>query len=91
MPLAENLARIREQIANASHRVSRPDSEVTLMAVSKMHPPEAILEAYAAGLRLFGENRVQEWQEKSTSLAELTGAKLTIASVGPNRDQTIVL
>jgi pyridoxal phosphate enzyme (YggS family) len=81
MPLAANLARIREQIANASHRVSRSDSEVALMAVSKMHPPEAILEAYAAGLRLFGENRVQEWQEKSCSLAQLTDARFHL--IGP--------
>lgn len=35
------------------------------MAVSKMHPVEALLEAYAAGQRLFGENRVQEWQGKA--------------------------
>ena len=41
------------------------------MAVSKMHPAEAVMEAYAAGLRLFGENRVQEWQEKSPALAQL--------------------
>ena len=44
------------------------------MAVSKMHPAEAVREAFAAGLRLFGENRVQEWQEKSSSLGELFGA-----------------
>ena len=65
MSLAENLTRIREQIAAACRRANRPESEVALMAVSKVHPAEAILEAHAAGLRLFGENRVQEFAEKS--------------------------
>jgi hypothetical protein len=51
------------------------------MAVSKMHPAEAIVEAYAAGLRLFGENRVQEWQEKSSALGQLTSAAFHL--IGP--------
>jgi pyridoxal phosphate enzyme (YggS family) len=70
--IAENLARIREQIAAACRRANRPESEVALMAVSKMHPAEAILEAYAAGLRLFGENRVQEFAEKFPAVAALS-------------------
>ena len=70
MSFAANLARIREQMSNACRRANRSDSgsEVALMAVSKMHPAEAVMEAYAAGLRLFGENRVQEWQEKLSVL-----------------------
>jgi pyridoxal phosphate enzyme (YggS family) len=44
------------------------------MAVSKQHPAEAILEAASAGLRLFGENRVQEWSQKSPLLAHATPA-----------------
>jgi hypothetical protein len=51
------------------------------MAVSKVHPAEMILEAYAAGQRLFGENRVQEYQEKSPHLAALTDAKFHL--IGP--------
>jgi hypothetical protein len=51
------------------------------MAVSKVHPIEMILEAYAAGQRLFGENRVQEFQEKSPHLAALTDAKFHL--IGP--------
>jgi hypothetical protein len=51
------------------------------MAVSKVHPVEAILEAYAAGQRLFGENRVQEFQEKSPHLKDLTGAEFHL--IGP--------
>jgi len=81
MSLAQNLARIREQIAAACRRANRPESAVALMAVSKMHPAAAILEAYAGGLRLFGENRVQEFAEKSPSLAALTAAQYHL--IGP--------
>ena len=81
MSLAQNLARIREQIPAACRRANRPESSVALMAVSKMHPAEAVLEAYAAGLRLFGENRVQEFAEKSPALAHLTGAEFHL--IGP--------
>jgi len=51
------------------------------MAVSKMHSAAAIAEAYAAGLRLFGENRVQEWQQKRAELGELIDAKMHL--IGP--------
>jgi hypothetical protein len=51
------------------------------MAVSKVHPVEKILEAYAAGQRLFGENRVQEFQEKSPHLALLIDAAFHL--IGP--------
>ena len=66
---AENLARVEEQIAQACRRANRPRAEVALMAVSKTHPASAIVEAVAAGLTLFGENRVQEFQQKSEELA----------------------
>jgi hypothetical protein len=79
--IASNLARIREEIAQACRRANRPESEIALMAVSKMHPAAAILEAYAAGLRLFGENRVQEWQEKSLATGQLADAKFHL--IGP--------
>ena len=81
MPLAANLAQIRDLIANACRRSNRSESEVALMAVSKMHPAAAVIEAYAAGLRLFGENRVQEWQEKSLALASLVDAEVHL--IGP--------
>ena len=45
------------------------------MAVTKTHPPERIREAYTAGLRLFGENRVQEFAGKASQLADLPGAE----------------
>jgi PLP dependent protein len=81
MSIAENLIHLHEQIAASCRRAHRPESEVELMAVSKVHPVEFILEAYAAGQRLFGENRVQEFQEKSQHLATLTGAKFHL--IGP--------
>ena len=46
------------------HRAGRRAEEITIIGVSKTHPAEAIREAYEAGLRHFGENRVQEWEGK---------------------------
>src|SRR3984885_3067119 len=81
MSIAENLAHLHEQIAEACRRANRHESDVALMAVSKVHPVEMILEAYAAGQHLFGENRVQEFQEKSPRVKELTGAEFHL--IGP--------
>jgi pyridoxal phosphate enzyme (YggS family) len=81
MSIAENLTRLHEQITEACSRANRSDAHVALMAVSKVHPVEAILEAYAAGHRLFGENRVQEFQEKSPHLTAVTDAEFHL--IGP--------
>jgi len=81
MSISENLAHLHQQITEACRRSNRPESGVALMAVSKVHPVEAILEAYAAGQRLFGENRVQEFQEKSPHLKDLTAAEFHL--IGP--------
>ncbi len=75
MSIDQNVARIRERIASAACRAGRNPDEITLMAVSKTHPPELIREAYDAGLRVFGENRVQEFSGKATPLADLQDAK----------------
>jgi len=69
MSIAANLERIRNEIADACARAHRSPSTVALMAVSKMHPAEAILEAHAAGQHLFGENRVQEFAAKLPMLS----------------------
>jgi len=61
---AENLEKIQEQIGDAAARSGRSADCVTLIAVSKTHNPEAILEAVDAGHLLFGENRVQEARAK---------------------------
>ena len=71
MSLAENLADIRARIRAASQRVGRGENEITLVAVSKTFPVAAIREAHAAGLRHFGENRVQEAEAKRRLLADL--------------------
>jgi hypothetical protein len=71
MSIASNLERVQNEIADACARAHRVPSTVALMAVSKMHPAEAVREAYAAGQRLFGENRVQEWQTKRAELTDL--------------------
>lgn len=62
--IAQNFAAIRERIAAACARVSRDPKTVTLVAVSKGHPPESIRAAAEAGHTVFGENRVQEAKAK---------------------------
>lgn len=71
--LAENLERLEAEIAQAGRRAGRPRSSVELMAVSKTHPAETVLEAASLGLTLFGENRVQEFAAKAEYLADLRG------------------
>jgi pyridoxal phosphate enzyme (YggS family) len=71
MLITQNLAQVRERIALAARHAGRGPEEIKLMAVSKTFPPERIREAYDAGLRLFGENRVQELAGKINALGEL--------------------
>jgi len=66
--IGENLERLEEAIEAACRGAGRRRAEVELMAVSKTHPAEAIAEAAAAGLLLFGENRVQEFAAKAAGL-----------------------
>ena len=75
MPISENVAAIRERIGNAARRAGRSIDGVALMAVSKTQPAENIREAYDAGQRLFGENRVQEFAGKVNALRDLAGAE----------------
>jgi PLP dependent protein len=75
MSIVENVAQVREHIAGAARRAGRTPNEITLMGVSKTFPVERIREAYAAGLRVFGENRVQEFAEKAGALIALTDAE----------------
>ena len=62
--LAENYERIEAQIATACREAGRTRADVAMIAVSKMHPAAAIIAAEELGIRLFGENRVQEFAEK---------------------------
>jgi hypothetical protein len=75
MSISENIAAIRDRIAAAAHRAGRAPEQVALMAVSKTHPAARIREAYDAGLRLFGENRVQEFAAKTPELTDTSGAE----------------
>ena len=75
MSIAENLARVREQIEAAARRAARAPETVTLMTVTKTFPPECISEAYAAGARLFGENRVQEFAAKAPAVSAWSDAE----------------
>jgi hypothetical protein len=69
MTIAGNLASVRERIDAACARAGRSPDDVTLIGVSKTFPPEAIAEAYEAGLQDMGENRVQEAAPKIKALA----------------------
>ncbi|MGC1290337.1 MAG: YggS family pyridoxal phosphate-dependent enzyme, partial [Candidatus Acidiferrales bacterium] len=69
--IASNLERVQERIARAAARSDRRPEEVVLVAVSKTFPAQAIRAAYDAGVRAFGENRVQEWEGKQPELADL--------------------
>jgi PLP dependent protein len=69
--LQENLLRVKQQIADAARRAGRREDEITLIGVSKTHPADRIREAYEAGLRHFGENRVQEWEGKRGEVSQL--------------------
>jgi len=69
--IRDNLSGVQERVAAAAHKSGRRAEEITLIAVSKTHPAEAIRVAYAAGLRHFGENRVQEWEGKRAAVGDL--------------------
>src|ERR1700730_3155097 len=71
MSVAQNIGLIRERMAAAARRGGRGAEQITLMAVSKTFPVELIREAYNAGIRVFGENRVQEFSQKSQALRDL--------------------
>jgi len=73
--IVENVGFVRERISAAARRAGRNPADITLMGVSKTFPVERIRDAYAAGLRVFGENRVQEFAGKAASLRDLPDAE----------------
>jgi hypothetical protein len=75
MPVAQNIVHVRERISSAARRAGRDPENITLMAVSKTFSPKRIREAYEAGLRIFGENKVQEFSGKAEALADLRDAE----------------
>ncbi len=80
--IAERVAAVRERIARAAERASRPAGEVTLVAVTKTHPEGAVRAAFAAGVRDFGANRVQEAEPKIEATSDLAAAGLRWHLVG---------
>src|SRR5271154_812320 len=83
--MAANLARVRQRIMRAAERAGRRADEITLVAVSKTFPAEAVLAAYKAGLRDFGENRVQEFEAKQPKLAHLDATWHLIGHLQSNK------
>ena len=83
--IRENLLQVRERILAAAQRAGRRAEEITLIGVSKTHPAEAIREAYEAGLRHFGENRVQEWEGKQGGLQDLNATWHLIGHLQSNK------
>lgn len=69
--LQQNLYAVETQIAQAAEAAGRLKESVRLVAVSKTFPAADIREVYAAGQRDFGENYIQEWYEKTETLADL--------------------
>ncbi|MBV9956547.1 MAG: YggS family pyridoxal phosphate-dependent enzyme, partial [Pseudolabrys sp.] len=80
--MSDGLNQVKAEIARACRDAGREPSSVTLIAVSKTFPPEAITPVIAAGQRVFGENRVQEAKAKWPALRDQTpGIELHL--IGP--------
>jgi len=73
--LRERLDQVEERIQSAVTRAGRKREEITLVAVTKKFPAEVVREAYEIGLRVFGENYVQEFERKHPALADLADAE----------------
>jgi pyridoxal phosphate enzyme (YggS family) len=86
--IAERLALIRERVTRAADRAGRAPAEVTIVAVSKSFPPEAIEEAAAAGIAHIGENRVQEAAAKIPSLRHLPVTWHMVGHLQTNKAKT---
>ena len=81
----DNLAGVQERVAAAARKAGRRCDEITLIGVSKTHPAEAIRDAYAGGLRHFGENRVQEWEGKRAGVVDLAATWHLIGHLQSNK------
>jgi PLP dependent protein len=73
--LAKRLEAVRERMEHAAERAGRDPAQILLLAVTKVFPVAAIREAYALGLREFGENYVQEFEGKAPEVRDLEGAR----------------
>ena len=78
MGIAENFAEVRRRVDAACAAADRDPSQVRLLPVSKTKPPEVIREAYDAGARLFGENKVQEAVAKAEVFADVADLRWAV-------------
>jgi PLP dependent protein len=83
--IREQISRVQHRIASAARKAGRKSEEITLIAVSKTQPAEAIRAAYEAGLRHYGENRVQEWEGKRPALSDLRATWHLIGHLQSNK------
>ena len=83
--LTDNLAQVRERIELAASRAGRRAAEITLIAVSKTHSARKIQQLHEAGVRHFGENRVQERESKLAQIAGLNATWHMIGHVQKNK------
>src|ERR1700730_16173475 len=88
--IAANLERLYERVARAAQQAGRSADEITLVAVSKTFGAEAIRAAYEAGLRHFGESRVQEWGSKQPQLTDLEATWHLIGHLQSNKARRAV-
>lgn len=83
--IASNVESVRERIARAAGRSGRRPEEIVLVAASKAFSAGAIRNAYDAGIRAFGENRVQEWESKQQELADMKASWHLIGHLQSNK------
>ena len=89
--LRERLDAVEQRIAAALARCGRSRDEITLVAVTKVFPASAIVDAYQLGLRDFGENYVQEFEGKAPQVSSLAGARFhLIGHLQSNKAKTAV-
>lgn len=88
--IAENVKRVLERVARAAAKSNRRADEITIVAVSKTFPPELIERAFEAGLRHFGENRIQEWEGKRLKIEHLGAAWHFIGHLQSNKARRAV-
>ncbi|MEK6211519.1 MAG: hypothetical protein AABM64_14315, partial [Pseudomonadota bacterium] len=81
--IASRLQAVKARISEAATAAGRAPGEITLVAVSKTVPPQAIAEAYAAGQTAFGENYAQEGIEKIAALSHLFLKRHVASPEGP--------
>jgi len=87
--IAERLASVRRRIADAAHDWGRDPDAITLLAVSKTHPAEAVRAAWQAGQRRFGESYVQEALGKIAALADTTAEWHFIGPLQSNKTKAV--